>query len=137
MDLIPNYRYYVNLIFTDCGCNLYSLIFCIIFVEIKSFIIISRNAGFALQFLISFHYIIVRFRIAVLDPADEASFFEVEKSVLAGRFENGDYAYIKEHGAPAPPLVETNAGGIHFHSIAGHDRMRKQLPAMWCANEVD
>lgn len=38
-------------------------------------------------------------RTVVADSADAASFFEVEKSVLAGRLlENGGYAYIKEHG---------------------------------------
>lgn len=72
---------------------------CIIFIEIKTFIIISRNAGIDMQILIIFHCIFVRFRIAIIDSDDDALLFEVEKSVLAGRFENGDYAYIKEHGS--------------------------------------
>lgn len=41
-----------------------------------------------------FQFTIARIRIAAID---RASPFEVEKSVLAGRFESGGYAYIKEH----------------------------------------
>lgn len=54
---------------------------------------------FNMQILIIFHCIFVRFQMAVIDPDDDALLFEVEKSVLAGRFGNSDYAYIKEHGS--------------------------------------
>jgi len=71
------------------------LVFYVIFVEINNFVVFVRNCARCGHF---FQLTIARVRITAIDCTDDASSFEVEKSVLAGRFESSGYAYIKEHG---------------------------------------